>query len=491
MKKIKYIFAAFIAVFVCLLLYALIPKPFKWNFDQADPNGHEPYDMAVFDSLMYRSLPNGYEIMEWKRPADADKSAQPTILTSTEKALNLAEQCDPKTQSLLIIQRFKFADADNNEVSPLIAALNYANAGGDVLLVREQLDGRDPFVRELTKNLGKSFDYGGYNSPNNYLPDNMRDKDDLVDWKIVEKDTIKVHRRYAPTYYQYCNTAKTGSYSDVSDLEDYGKEVPEAAAAEKILKKMQLSLDPYFKSDANIFCYGLNFHNEKSGGNVYLCTLGIYFSNLGVTIPDADKVIAFNMERISHKPVVRVEYKHRKTKSTASSTESEKTNVLYVLSKNEALSFAWLLVLLLAVIILACGIYRRHPAKQDAHLVYVDETDPVAVREAKFRQSPLLHFIFQYSWLYKGQQNYTDLFLINYRQFARYVNKRSGMELGSASENDLIVASKTLALRTGLDAAVVKQDLLWMRDVKLNADAGNSIPPSDYVKSQQIIEKYV
>lgn len=491
MKKIKYIFAAFIAVFVCLLLYALIPKPFKWNFDQADPNGHEPYDMAVFDSLMYRSLPNGYEIMEWKRPADADKSAQPTILTSTEKALNLAEQCDPKTQSLLIIQRFKFADADNNEVSPLIAALNYANAGGDVLLVREQLDGRDPFVRELTNSLGKPFDYGGYDSPSNYLPDNMRDKDDLVDWKIVEKDTIKVHRRYAPTYYQYCNTAKTGSYSDVSDLEDYGKEVPEAAAAEKILKKMQLSLDPYFKSSANILCYGLNFHNVKSGGNVYLCTLGIYFSNLGVTIPDADKVIAFNMDKICHKPVVRVEYKHRKTKSTASSTESEKTNVLYVLSKNEALSFAWLLVLLLAVIILACGIYRRHPAKQDAHLVYVDETDPVAVREAKFRQSPLLHFIFQYSWLYKGQQNYTDLFLINYRQFARYVNKRSGMELGSASENDLIVASKTLALRTGLDAAVVKQDLLWMRDVKLNADAGNSIPPSDYVKSQQIIEKYV
>lgn len=464
-----------------------------WDFGSADPDGNEPYDMAVFDSLMYRSLPKGYEVMEWERPADADNSEHPTILTSTEKALNLAEKFDPKKQNLLIIQRFKFADANNNEVSPLIAALNYADRGGDVLLVREQLDGRDPFVRELTGILGMPFDYGGYNSPSNYFPENLRDKDDFVEWKIVNNDTIKIHRRYTPTYYQTSGVGNAGRNSEVPDMEALEKEErePEAIVAEKILKKMPLSFDPYLKSDATIICYGLKFHNDKTGGNVYLCTLGMYFTNLGVTLPDADKVIAYNMEQISEKPVVRLEYKHYKTKSSTNAEDTETNKILTVLSKNKALSFAWLLVIILAVLALLCGIYRRHPAKQDAHLVYVDETDPVAVREAKFRQSPLLHFIFQYSWLYKGQQDYTDLFLVNYRQFARYVNRKTGTELGSANGNDLVVASKTLAQRTGLAAADVKQDLVWMRNIKLNADEGSVITPSDYIKSQQIVEKYV
>lgn len=478
MKKYIYILAAVAAVFLCFLLYALIPKPFKWNFEQADPDGHEPYDMAVFDELMNRSLPKGYEVVE---------------LEPATKALDLTQKLDPKKQSVLFIQRFKLADADNKLVRPLIAALEYANAGGDVLLVREQLDARDPFVRELTDILDKPYDFGGYNSPSNYYPENLSDREDEVFWIVVGKDTIKIHNRFAPTYYKINWVPNNRNSSEVSDLEDLVSEErsPEADEAAGLLRKMTLSFEPYLQCDNTVICYGLKFHNEKTGGNVYICTLGMYFTNLGVTLPDADKVIAYNMEQISQKPVVRVEYNHRKTKSSSTVQDSEENKIFSVLSKNKALSFAWLLVIILAVLALLCGLYRKHPAKKDAHLVDVDQTDPVAVREARFRQSPLLHFIFQYSWLYHGQRNYTDLFLINYRQFARYVNRKSGMELGSANDNDLIVASKTLALRTGLDAAVVKQDLLWMQNTKLNADADDTISPSEYVKSQHIIEKYI
>lgn len=478
MKKIKYITAAIVAVFVCFLLYAIVPKPFKWDFNKADTDGHEPYDMAVFDELMSRSLPKGYEVMEWE-PAT--------------NALDLTQKLDAKKQSVLFIQRFKLADADNKLVRPIIAALEYANAGGDVLLVREQLDGRDPFVKTLTGILGKPYDFEGYNTSHDYLPENLRNREDYVFWKVVGKDTIKIHHRFAPTYYQTNKVAYNGSSSGVPDIVDFQQEerYPEADEVSGLLRRMTLSLDPYLQCDNNSsICYGLHFHNDRTGGNVYLCTLGMYFTNLGVTIPDAEAVIAYNMEKISGKPVVRVEYKHRKSYDSTQTRETKENQLLAVLAKNQALSFAWLLVLLLAVIALVCGVYRRHPAKKDAHIVYVDETDPAAVREARFRQSPLLHFIFQYSWLYKGQRNYTDLFLVNYRQFARYVNSKSGMELGSANENELTLASKTLGQRTGFAAAAVKQDLLWMRDTKLSADDGNVISPSDYIKSQQIIEKY-
>lgn len=525
MKKIKYISIAVGAAFVCLLLYFMMPKHFKWDFYEADPNGHEPYDMAVFDSLMHRSLPEGYEVMAWQRPNEGTGGDEDDLLANTEKALNLQQRLDPKKQSVLMIQRYNCADAAGNKVSPLIAALNYAAKGGDVLLVKEQLESSDPFFESLSTNLGLPFVYVSPYSLDSYQPKQLRDRSDQTYPVGTGEETVEIHTKYTQAYFviepSFLEERKKGvpEIVDIVPKEGYNAEPSELSEADKeiefagtpidsitpdlselpdndddnarrILKKMDLSLDSYLDA-ANEHYYGLRIHNNKTGGNVYICTLGLYFSNLGVTLPDGDKLIAYNMEKISHKPVVRVEYNYRKTYSSDYHDSTEKNELFSVLSQNEALSFAWLLVLLLAVTALACGIYRKHPAKKDAHLEYVDETDPVAVREARFRQSPLLHFIFQYSWLYKGQRNYTDLFLINYRQFARYVNRKTGLELGSASESDIAQTSKTLAQRTGLDATVVEEDLTWMHDNKLNADNGVEISPADYVKSQQIIEKYV
>lgn len=492
MKKRIYIIAAVVAAFVGFLLYAFTSDPFVWEIDKANADGHQPYDMAVFDELMRRSLPNDYKVVEWGRDKEKSDSTDGDIVTNTQTALNLTERFDAKTQNLLIIQRFKFADANNHEISPLIAALNYANAGGDVLLVREQLEDEDHFVLQLTHSLGTPFHYGGYYSTHKYLPKYLREREDSIDTIVVKGDTLKIHKRYAPTYYQ----KYVDPNYEINEIPSISPNDPKVKEVRNALRRcsgtMKLSMDTYMMSENGTTCHGLRFHNTRTGGNVYVCTLGIYFSNIGVTIPDADKVIAYNMEKISQKPVVRMDYKHAVKYEYTNNEKASKENKLFaVLTKNEALSFAWILIVLLAVLALACGIYRKHPAKKDAHLIYVDETDPVAVREARFRESPLLHFIFQYSWLYKGQDNYTELFLINYRKLARYVNRKSGMELASAKEKDLDAGSKTLAQRTGLDAATVKQDLLWMHNTKLHADAGYTIAPKDYIKSQQIVEKYV
>ncbi len=474
MKKYIYIFAA-IAVACCLVLVSQRKHFSTWDVSIADANGHEPYDMAVFDSLLYRSLPNGYEVRHWD-VADADKQyytddEDTPRFQDIKKRLHLTDSLNPKKQSVLIVQRTAWRDSSEFEVNTLIDALDYANKGGNVLVVKEQIEYYDYFLNTLTKALGSGMDVGQH--PSGYTATDLSEREDDVYFVNTPDGKLRIRNRFAPSYL----------------IED-SSSIQESKEALSIAKEMKLSIKPYLSTHNNSGrIYGVVFHNEKSGGKVYLCTLGLYFSNLGITIPDADKVIAYNMGKIDNKPVVRVDYEKFVPSYRRSSSKFEDT--LSVLSKNEALSFAWTLVLLMAVLVLVCGIYRKHPAKRDAHLIYVDETDPVAVREAKFRQSPLLHFIFQYSWLYKGKRNYTELFLINYRQFARYVNRKSGVELTSADKDKLHTAANALAMRTGLDLSDIRQDLIMMRKDKLNADNGEIISPEDYIRSQQIIEKYL
>lgn len=473
MKKYIYIFAAAIAVVCCLVLLSQRKHLSIWDISTADPDGHEPYDMAVFDSLLHRSLPNGYEVKHWNAANvnGYDTDNENTLkYKDIKKPLHLTDSLNPKKQSVLIVQRYAWCDSTNFDIDPLIDALDYANKGGDVLVVKEQISYSDYFLNSLTKSLGSSMDFGQNQS--GYDVKDLSKKDDDIYYANTPDGKLSILNRFASSYLVKDNTS------------DYDS--PEVAA---ITKEMRLSMKPYLSTLNGGRVYGVVFHNEKSGGNVYFCTLGLYFSNLGVTIPDGDKAIACNMGKIDHKPVVRVDYEKVISENRNSNSGFEK--MLSVLSKNKTLTFAWSLVLLMAVLILLCGIYRKHPAKRDAHLIYVDETDPVAVREAKFRQSPLLHFIFQYSWLYKGKKNYTELFLINYRQFARYVNRKSGVELASADDSQLKTATNTLAMRTGLDHEAIWKDLNSMRLNKLNVDNGIIISPQDYIQSQQIIEKYL
>ena len=58
-------------------------------------------------------------------------------------------------------------------------------------------------------------------------------------------------------------------------------------------------------------------------------------------------------------------------------------------------------------------------------------------------------------------------------------------------EKELEKASNALALRTGLDLSLIRQDLIWMQINKLNVDNATTILPQDYIKSQRIIEKYL
>lgn len=470
LKKYIYIFVA-IAVVCGLVLFSQRKHYSTWDVSTADPNGHEPYDMAVFDSLLYRSLPNGYEVKHWD-VAEAYTDIYTNKYKEIIKPLHLTDSLNPKSQNVLIVQRTELYSENDYTINALRDALDYADQGGNVLLVREQLGYGDSFLNRLTGQIGETMDYDEYSYFPKYDVKQLSKIDDYVLQAKTSEGRLNIHHRFAPSYF----------IKDDYDQEDN--------IADVFLKKMSLSYESYIKSSKPYNrIYGLVFRNKRSGGNVYLCTLGLYFSNLGVTIPDGDKVIAYNMGKIDNKPVVRVDYE--KLVPNGSSLNSESGKMLSVLSKNKALSFAWTLVLLLAVLLLVCGIYRKHPAKRDAHLIYVDETDPVAVREAKFRQSPLLHFIFQYSWLYKGKQNYTELFLINYRQFARYVNRKSGIELSSADDNKLKTATNALAMRTGLGHEEIWRDLINMRLNKMNADNGTIISPKEYIQSQQIIEKYL
>ena len=503
MKKFLYIFVA-IAALVCILY--LIPRNHyhKWDITHAAPEGHEPYDMVVFDSLLCNSLPNGYDVKRWKVVAktDDDDVADDAVVVNDEddddvviedsvvyeddednnvplykdidKRLHLTDSLNPKKQNVLIVQRYEWTDNIGINVTPLIDAFDYANKGGDVLVVKEQIEYSDYFLNSMTELLGTSMDYGQAhpNYPFGYDAKDLSKREDDVYFAKTPDGNLRIHNRFAPSYL----------IKDNSNIYDS----PEAVS---IVNEMKLSMKPYLSTYNDGKIYGVVFHNEKSGGNVYFCTLGLYFSNLGVTIPDADRIIAYNMGKIDRKPVVRIDYEKYTRKDVSSDSGLDK--LLSVLAKDKALSFAWIMFLVMVVLVLICGIYRKHPAKRDAHLIYVDETDPVAVREAKFRQSPLLHFIFQYSWLYKGKRNYTELFLINYRQFARYVNRKSGVELISADEKELEKASNALALRTGLDLSLIRQDLIWMQINKLNVDNATTILPQDYIKSQRIIEKYL
>lgn len=476
MKKYIYIFVA-IAVLCCFGLFLQREHHSIWDVNTADPNGHEPYDMAVFDSLLYRSLPNGYDVKHWDVVAASqnkcfDDYDHISKYKDVPKPLCLADSLNPKKQSVLIVQRTEWYDDDNGTIDVLMDALDYADKGGDVLLVREQLGYGDSFLNRLTYKTGETLDYSSMSGfPFTYDLKELSEKEGYTFMVETSEGKMNIKSTFAPSCLQKYDYDKANS------------------TAEVFAKKMSLSCEIYMSNKNVNEIYGVAFHNKKTGGNVYLCTLGLYFSNLGVTIPEGDKIIAYNMGKIDKKPVVRVDYD--KLVYNGTGKDSGLDQILSVLSRNKALSFAWSLVLLMAALILICGIYRKHPAKRDAHLIYVDETDPVAVREAKFRQSPLLHFIFQYSWLYMGKRNYIELFMINYRQFARYVNRKTGVELNSADNQELEKASAVLAQRTGLELADIRQDLIWMQVNKLNADNESIISPKDYIKSQQIIEKYL
>lgn len=468
---------AFIIVAVAIILalgLSTRKKQFVWSMEQSTPKGHQPYDMALFDELLQRSLPSGYEVRPLNTEFDEVSTQEEVDKMAETEPVKKKYLCgypvstdvlgDPRTENILVVQKYDWV-YDGEIAADL---LNYVMQGGNVVLVTGKSDATGGFLNALLANVDEGA-YNNYYELSSYGPSTLTPVyyKNSPDTFVTINESTQVNGRFASADFN-------------RDSHPYCRD--DADAGMRRFAK-QLKVRSIMSDKSHI--YGIDIYRQGKKGHLYVVSLVEYFTNLGVMLPEGPGVIACALSNIDKRKVVRIEYPYIVPNSASQPTKNDS---MMAIAKTPALALAWKLVLLMAFLLLVRGLYRRLPATPGAERELLDETDPVAVREYRFRHSPLLHFIFQYSWLYRGRHDYRSLFEINFRRMARYVAHHTSVELASADKEQLKLAANVLASRHSMPASEVLDDLAWMQGF-MTGD-GN-ITANVFKYSQTITEKYI
>lgn len=477
MKRAIFIFI--LMAVIAALIYAMIlsiPKQYVWDMSAKDKDAStEPYGLALFDQVMMRSLPNRYsthtidpavfEKNETVKEQISNKKANDGDSDDYHYAVNAPSDgfVSDHSCNILIIQTHTWtATSDGGYYTVFPALFDIARRGGKAMYVLQHGDiyaGLRNALRVIcdyyTVNLCLYDDYPLSYKDKPYSKPWLEDYNDRPITVRTPHGTLELRSRYALNY--------INSSSKIINNDMLG------------LTLNAYMYDSYNSDDV----YVADIHFPESDGHLYISTLGLYFSNIGLKIPQGDKVIEELMGLIDDREVKRIQYPVISATSAHGHRKGE-DNSLDVLARNDSLAWVWMMAIIFTILLLIRGLMRRQPPTNDG--VYLDKTDFVAVREYQFRKSPLLHFIFQCSWLYKDNSRYNQLFDSNFRRVAKAFSHTAGYELLSASDDQLISASHIFASLQKRNYIDIHDELKWIRDTKRQID--NAPPDSIRINSR-------
>lgn len=425
----KFILAVFAFLLLVFVLQWNAPVKFIWKPTYLH-NDKQPFGCAVFDSLMAKSLPNGYTVTDktlWQlanektdkpraiivnaqefRPTKTDQKAMKVLLERGNKLMIIGGMYTPDSTDNIFDVHISASSSFNPKV--VQASIENMEIPMDTMLWMEQKPYRPGMFR-----IYSSMNYGHviFTGRENLC-------DTLSGYWVHGYDAVSVDDEYTADYAESVDDSANGGDGAANDEDStayYGKE--DYIVAEP-------TIDAVAESPVESYIEPTIVSMKWGKGKVYFNTLPLLFTNYGVLDKEINPLIFRTMSQFEGMPVVR-------TQAYLDKDEYESESPLRFFLEQSPLRWAVYLALFGLLFFFIFTARRRQ------------RVIPVVERP----KNRSLEFVKLIGSLYYQHHNNRDLVLNKYNYFAEYIRRNLMIDVFQLEERSHNVGQ--IGSHTGID----------------------------------------